>query len=361
MHSKEKNENMSPDDSSIGSKLTTRERISRDRRALNEIVVTAIIFGFSLNIIADFFTGLPATLNPYNIVLTVFAVVLTGLSFIHLAKQYLGDDCKVEWSFSASLYWNSETASLIQTDSLYLTQEIARFLLTKDKVRKKVQPDALFKLQPDKIQQKRLPVLLDFFESIIRYWIRDSEFYKEPKPVSITSPESSKLLKDPLFLIAANTVQIPGNYSISRKIIDAKSLILEVKWSKDQHGSLIFKVTPEVISLYKDTSEDYIEPVSLTKLIFASAASSFAEFFGENVNQSKIVSCQFNVEVSGIFSPLRLQFGNTDVESLIEWAENLEGKTVLLDSTKSTKLDEIMKNASKYGSQIGLGLSSRDY
>ncbi len=117
---------------------TTRERIRADRQALNEILITAILFGLTLNLLASSIWEFPVyivtqELWPFGwyVFWTAVAAVSTYLLFTNLVKQYLGDESSIVRRFESVLTWDSRSGELSRLNWPYVPQLIAHLRISR--------------------------------------------------------------------------------------------------------------------------------------------------------------------------------------------------------------------------------------
>ena len=60
-----------------------RQRIHRDRDQLGDVAVTAVLFGFTLNLLSDFVTSIPESISLSFAKIVIFAATL------YTIKEYL--------------------------------------------------------------------------------------------------------------------------------------------------------------------------------------------------------------------------------------------------------------------------------
>lgn len=84
----------------------------RDRKALNEILVTAILFGFTLNILSDIVLSHPSLAGDpfvlaWNLVWGLLAAILTAVFYLKLSRLYLGEESSTNIDMRIALVWDT--------------------------------------------------------------------------------------------------------------------------------------------------------------------------------------------------------------------------------------------------------------
>ena len=313
------------------------------------MVITAIVFGLSLNLLADFMSGIPVTLtNPYSLILAAFSILLTAFSFLKMVNQYLGDECHIKGEFVASFVWNTVTGDPIETKPVCLFQEISRVILESGKINTLSYIKSDGRAHEGTAKPFRAEKFLVLCEAVLRFWLRDSRYFDTTNLPVIDRPEKVELLSNPKTIISLNTIEIPGKHRIDTKKLDDDSLVLEIRWSDEYYGTLRFTATPEV-KILDESGGEIRDSSHLWSLIAFSGLVP-------NHKPSDVAACVFRIEVEGSFSPLKLQVGKPRLVELIEWTNALLERTAFLDLIKTVMLERSMKAAQERARRAAMGL-----
>ncbi len=122
---------MDEDITSISDESTDfSDKVYENRLALSEIIITAIIFGMTLNLISNFLWEIPEILeSPYHIIISALSSIVTVILFWVIAKKYFGQEWMYERKFETAIYIDSQTNSVLDLDETYVPLIIAEFLV----------------------------------------------------------------------------------------------------------------------------------------------------------------------------------------------------------------------------------------
>ncbi|MGY5874985.1 MAG: hypothetical protein RTU30_04500 [Candidatus Thorarchaeota archaeon] len=92
------------------------QRIHRDRDQLGDVAVTAVLFGFTLNLLSDFVTSIPESLGnlfvlAYRGAWALIASVITIFLLVRMIRRELGDDCIIGRRFNLEFRFNVESGA----------------------------------------------------------------------------------------------------------------------------------------------------------------------------------------------------------------------------------------------------------
>jgi hypothetical protein len=302
------------------SRKSNSEQLREERKKIKEVMITAILFGLTLNLLSNFLYDIPNSLvNPIS--WFWFGVSLVGTLYFArvLIRQYVGAYSKFDTNFVAYLVWDTEDGKFVRLSPLYQPQIIGRYqfnlLSTKEQaiLQSKLQSD------PRNISKQDQSILLDLFLDIFRYKLRKGNYFSKNRPHSIRGIGQKKDDVDVSFY----SEDVPGQYELRTKRQNSDSAVLELSWSNQYHGQIDIEIKCIGTSRtdYRIILSEHI-PDNQRDIVYWEHLRSVFEYPGQEPRDiSKYGMVQFEVMMNAEFSPEKLGLGRAKVQESIEWVE----------------------------------------
>jgi len=302
------------------SSKSNSDQLSEERKKIKEVVITAILFGLTLNLLSNFLYDIPNSLvNPISWLWFVISLIGTLFFARILIRQYIGAYSKFGTSFSVYLVWDTENGKLARLSPLYQPQIIGRYqfdlLGTKEKaiLQNKLQSD------PRIISERDQSILLDLFLDIFRYKLRKGNYFSKNRPHLIQSigPRGEDID------VSFYSVDVPGQYDLKTKYQNSDSANLELSLSSKYHAliDVEIKCTGTSRTDYRVILPERIPDDQRDIVYWEHLNPIFEHPEQEPRDASKYGLVQFEITMNVEFSPEKLGLGGLKVQESIEWVE----------------------------------------
>ncbi|MBD3407593.1 MAG: hypothetical protein GF411_15865 [Candidatus Lokiarchaeota archaeon] len=323
-----------------------RERIRSDRKYLYEVLLTAIVFGLTLNLLSNALWDIQYVLsfeNSWYVTLTIVSAISTVVLFYLLIRQYLRDDCVRIGNITAILLWDVKKKQIVDIEPLYLFQEIAKLRMTNNlELQSKMKEKLSLSLEESR------DVLYMLFSNVLRYWIREPGFFD-----SILPKDYKELFgaKNREILISASTYEIPFPTSISERTSDIPKLFrIKVKGN-----DIRLEFSVKITQVYLSSDLEQKGTISMIEI----ASSKLSQLFSvASISQNRIVF-EFDIRIRAETSALRAFLQSKSIDK-IEWIEDFMQKISVLDYRFSLAQEQMKQYIERqkyqpYGDYRGFG------
>jgi hypothetical protein len=323
-----------------------------DRRTLNEILITAVVFGFTLNIISNFILSLPILLaDPvmliWNTGWSMGSTIVTLYLLYRLFSLYLGDDSNIEKEFRIVIIWNVEDGTVTNRATGYRPQMDAFDIFASLDCKRTEEIRQIVKAGPKALHESSLPIQLSevlLLSTLARITSVGRGVLTPIRLGNIPHGENVFATSD----LADTEIHLLGNWRVRRVIDDNQSRTFEIKWKRPFHGSASFEIGIEKVDWFKDASDERLASFdsfyqydftrgmsSIWKIMKNADPKIFSELpdlmVPENQPTDSIRS-DIKVKFHARFSPIFLQFGWRNIKKLLPWIKGtLVGLIMLLD------------------------------
>ncbi len=220
--------------------------LEQKRQSVKEILVTAILFGLSLNILSDVLLSLPElTTDPlffWKASLGTCALVLTLLLFWYLLSIYLTDYRTLESQFKIALVWDITKRGLADCIPNYFPHYLLRELIKGQSVQELFENDEVG-TSPERVSESGVP--LDAVEAVML-----TVLHTTTQMIQTTDGVGNKTERSIESIIGSNNVflsdtssrrlTLPGKCKLSYARSDGK-LELKFRWRSGPLRSLEIK------------------------------------------------------------------------------------------------------------------------
>lgn len=323
-----------------------------DRRTLNEILITAVVFGFTLNIISNFILSLPVLLaDPvmliWNVGWSVGSTIVTLYLLYRLFSLYLGDDSNIEKEFRIAIIWNVEDGAVTNRATGYRPQMDALDIFTSLDSKRTEEIRQIVKAGPKALHESSLPIQLSevlLLATLARLTSVGRGVFTPTRLGDIPHGENAFATSD----FADTEIHLLGNWRAKRVINDDQSRSFEISWKRPFHGSVSFELGIEKVDWFEDAPDERLASVdSFYQYEFVRGISSYLKIMKdadpkifsilpnlkapENQPTGSIRS-DIKVKFQAKFSPIYLQFGWRNTKIMLPWIKDtLMGLILLLD------------------------------
>ncbi len=323
-----------------------------DRRTLNEILITAVVFGFTLNIISNFILSLPVLLaDPvlliWNASWSMGSTIVTLYLMYRLFSLYLGDDSNIEKEFRITIIWNVEDGAVTNKATGYRPQLDAPDILASLDSKRIEEIRQIVKAGPKALHESSLPIQLSevlLLSTLARITSVGRGVLTPIRLGDIPHGENVFATSD----FADTEIHLLGNWRARRVIDDNQSRTFEIKWKRPFHGSASLEIGIEKVDWFEDAPDERLASFdSFYQYEFTRGMSSFWKimkdadpkiFSGlpdlmvpENQPTGSIRS-DIKVKFHAKFSPIYLQFGWGNTKMMLPWIKGtLVALITLLD------------------------------
>ena len=232
--------------------------IEQRRRKIVDVTVTAVIFGLTLNIIADFIMSFD-TYSPEVVwektVLAVVMGVITSLLLTWLMLREMEDMSRIDIERTIHLFWNIDTGQPLFTNEAFWVQDRFYYAINKwvtgsvkestiDTLRENLEPKETF----SSLTLEQCKVLFPYFNLILFIaLIKSSSSINDYGISEVENIPMSRILDVPDLQsnpIANAILKMPGHVRCRRKPIRDERVI-EFQWHKGYSGRLTITCVPE--------------------------------------------------------------------------------------------------------------------
>ena len=287
----------------------TSKRIHRLRKEQWDIIITAIVFGLTLNLLSDFISSfydssVESITLLYRGVVASLAIGFTIVIMICLIIRNMRDECKTERKIQLSFFFDADTGIPYPVDR-YIPAARLEIAFTNSGEKQKENLTQLVKNASKSRDIKELiPILelLTLFEITQRSVPIDGE--------SVFFPLKDKLrLEHPLtgLQLAGYYFKVPGCFDLEYKQYE-KSASIDITWKNGYHGKM---------------SIDFVFDYSF--LILSEKYLTLVPKPNQLLHIFQLIS---HVNIRTNFSPLRLFFRKSNIEQLINWSNQLSDRLV---------------------------------
>ncbi len=287
----------------------TTERIHRLRKEQWNIIITAILFGLTLNLIADFISSLydssvePSTLLIRGIVAGL-AIALTGVLMLSLILRDMRDECKTECEIQLSFFFNRDTGIPYPVYYYFPSDRLA---IEFDKAPEE-QKENLAQLVKDAAASRDFANLIPFLELVTIYEITHRQVPIDGESVLIPFKDKIRLVQPPLGLyLRAYDFKVPGCFDLEYKQHE-KGGKLDITWKSGYHGDM---------SIGFEFSQGYRFLVDKDLTLGPKP--------GQSLRLYELIT---TINLKAKFSPLRLFIKRSNTEKLIKWSNRLSNRLV---------------------------------
>jgi len=287
----------------------TRERIHTLRKEQWTIIITAIMFGLTFNLVSHFIGSfyddtIEFVTLSYRGMVAFAAIIFTGILMMFLIKGDLGDECRKESQIQMSFFFNKDSGKPYAVLNYIPAARLAiEFEKSHDK-----QKENLTRLVKDASATRNITNLIPLLEFLTIYEITHRQI-----PItgeSVLSPIKDKIrLKTPPLAghLRAYDFKIPGVFSLDYKQ-HANGGRIDITWRNGYHGKMS-------IDFEFNLGFRYLRDKDLT---LTPKPGLFLQLF------ELIVIINLKSE----FSPLKLLLKKSNTEGLITWTNHLSDRLV---------------------------------
>jgi hypothetical protein len=287
----------------------TSLQIRKLRKDQWDIIITAILFGLTLNLIADFISSIYDPLVPPITLLFrgIVALLATSITVGIMAYLIIRDfrlECKKEIRTQLVFFFDEETGIPYPVKYYYPADRLAiEFEKSDDKQKKTL--SQLVKTAASSLDYAKL---VPFLEILTIYELTYSKVPVDGESSSIPFKDRIHLKKPPIGLhFAAYNFKIPGYVDFDYQSSETGGCI-NLVWKNGYHGRMAIE--------FKYTQGGHY---SLDKELTLSPRD------GQRLVLYELIS---DIVVKTNFSPVRLFLGMGNVEKLINWSNNLTDRLV---------------------------------
>jgi len=341
----------------------------KDRRTLNEIIITAVVFGFTLNIISDFILSFPILL--VDTFMFGWYFFWSGVSFLgtlyllyRLFSLYLGDDSSIEHEFMIAIVWGAKDGSpRRRRDTGYNPQVKAPaiFAALDDKSKERIQE--VVKSGPEALQESSLPIQLSevlFLDNLTLLMSIGKNIFPSIPLHTILKTENVFVTSD----LANTDFHYFGEWKANCEVAKNGSRTLRISWKGPFHGSVSFKIEIVKVGWFNDFPDETIDDFysyeyaktsslfwKLIKEADPKTFSNFPDVMIPQVQPTGSIRSDVSIKVNAKFSPIYLQYGWGKTDQTIPWLKSqIWSLFLLLDWSTYLK---IMRDAKQSGFENG--------
>ncbi len=323
-----------------------------DRRTLNEILITAVVFGFTLNIISNFILSLPVLLaDPvmliWNAGWSMGSIIVTLYLLNRLFSLYLGDDSNIEGEFRIAIIWTVEDGTITNKATGYRPQMDALDIIASLDSKRTDEIRQIVKAGPKALHESSLPIQLSevlLLTTLARLTSVGREVINPTRLGEIPHSENVFATSD----FAETEIYLLGNWRAKCVTNDDQSRSFEITWKRPFHGSVSFELGIEKVDWFEDAPEEHLASFdSFYQYEFARGMSSYWKIMKDadpkvfsilpnlkvpEIQPTGSIRSDIKVKFHAKFSPIYLQFGWRNTKIMLPWIKGpLVGLIVLLD------------------------------
>jgi len=285
---------------SAGEKAATRSK------ELRRLILTAVLFGFGVNLLSDFIFDLPTHYgNPWSLLMLALSVVTTVAVSMLFVMEYMTESSRLSAEFTSILTWDPTDGKLVRLNPAYVPQVIAPFLLSRiDKAESDAVVQAMTGDYKNLSSFEVYPVR-QLFQRTLSYALGDPEFFKKnPPPHTVNS-----------ILFGGNQVPFEADLSqVVKKLPSVSPLrwhekagkgLLCNSWKHRLVGHVTFTVSADVKNA--DSPQEIMEQVDFLSIIPKMDIS----WLGPSPPNSRLIIAEFKVRAEAHFSRLLLNLRST--------------------------------------------------
>lgn len=340
-----------------------------DRRTLSEILITAVVFGFTLNIISDFVLSLPLLLADLFLLLwyagwSIVSLIITLYLLYRLFSLYLGDDSTIKHEFKIALIWDVEKGAIARRPIGYRPQIDATDIFDTLEGKSIEEMKQIIITGPEALQESTLHLQLAEI-LILTALSRNTSFAKgfdsfSPKRIDQLL-QGKNLFATPE--IAAKEIHLLGNCGIAHIVNDDNKRIFRFKWRSPFHGSSSIEIETEKVDWFTDVPDEKLaifDSFYETELFKGTSIywklmkdadprtfSVLPELIVPEKKQTKLIRSDIKIKFQAKFSPLYVQFNWKNTKVMLPWMKNtiaalllvLDWQTYLMVIRETQKLD----------------------
>jgi len=340
-----------------------------DRRTLSEILITAVVFGFTLNIISDFILSLPILLaNPLLLLWyagwSIVSLIITLYLLYRLFSLYLGDDSTIRHEFKIALIWDAEKGTIARRPIGYRPQIDATDIFETLEDKSIEEMKQIIIAGPEALQENTLHLQLAEILMLTALSRNTSaaEGFDSFLPRRIDQILQGKnLFATPE--IAAKEIRLLGKCDIIHIVNDDSKRIFRFKWRSPFHGSSSIEIETEKVDWFTDVPDEKLAIFDnfyeteffkgmgtywkLMKDADPRIFSILPELIVPERKQTKLIRSDIKVKFQAKFSPLYVQFNWKNTKVMLPWMKNtiaalllvLDWQTYLLVIRETQKLN----------------------
>ncbi|MBN2228940.1 MAG: hypothetical protein JW779_05040 [Candidatus Thorarchaeota archaeon] len=296
----------------------TSKRIRGLRKEQWNIIITAVLFGLTLNLIADFVNsfGDPAIALVtilYRCVVAMIAVLVTIGVMTCLVIREFHEECEKEREIELDFFFNQETGEPYSETHYPPTDRLAIVFARSNQEEK----EELTELVKEAAAKRDTSKLLPFHELLTIYELTHRRVPFEGESETISFMDKIELKQSPIgskdSVYHAYSFKIPGWFDSEYGKFDTTGTLpkktLIINWKKGYHGKMTIEFEYTQGFIYHQDKDLLLRPIS------------------GHLSLYRLVT---NIVMKTKFSPMRLFFRKSNVEMLIEWSNNLYNR--LLDT-----------------------------
>ncbi len=321
-------------------KQDRKQLLEQRRKSVKETLVTAVVFGLSLNMVADVLLSLPNLptdpLFVWKASLGIFGASLTVLLFWYLLSMYLKEYRTLETEFLIALVWDVAKRGLAYRKTGYLPQMLLQNKLANKGYHEKV----LFSenqgdLDPERIVKSGVPQ--DAIEAVL-FMVVDQVKDGDQDWTVRTLEEIRK--RNNIFLVdIGGQISFPGKWNLSYHRLD-RGFHFKVKWKMGPLRSLEIRSELSRADWFEDVPDRNLifDSFYIDKFVMAmrTMVKMWAKLMpdSENVevplempdrNTTSLVRTDFAIKVTLKMRLLKLGFSQDSIRAW-EWAESFVSK-----------------------------------
>lgn len=319
----------------------------KDKQTLNEILITAVVFGLTLNLISDLISSLPTLIIQLDYITLIWKIgwfvgslVATLILLSTLSAYYLGNESRIEHEFRIALVWNTTSDDIFKSLSIYRPQMVSNAIADVLDNKSLEEIKSVVRLGVESLRKSDYP--LRFVETILIKALSDlSNIDLEQlvsKDVSKIFPSKSSILRT----IFNRSIHMIGKWTVSYKQVDNNESIIVIEWPRKLRwpkSSITFNIKVGQVDWFE------IKP----DIHLASFDNFYSNEFGQALNEFWIemmkidpygfseppkieipektptgyIRSDIHLRVKTNFSPLALQRGWGNTPLLLEWTKYL--------------------------------------
>lgn len=290
---------------------------------LKELVVTVIILGLALNILANSIWSLPEI--PTDPIVILYKGTIAGLAIstivflgIYLARLHFRDISRIKASFRTVAIWDSLAGNIPilnyasfydPQNNLYLLAENEEVCTVKTEVLKDCEEDHCLK------------IARQLFERVLFLIISS---WKGPTELAHTTKTFREFFHYDNFLVPESqkdtvALSLPGEYDVSYSVTQGEGGNFTVKWRDGFSGSfsIIFgtQVRPVLYTAEKVGRKAWHRLSGMT----------LTDELDSNIDSKGLVRGTFNVLIQARLSPFDLSLGRNHSREIFSWIKLLVG------------------------------------
>ncbi len=298
-------------------------KIQEESKILKELIITVVVLGLSLNILANSIWSLfDIPSNPIVILykasvaaLAVLTIIILG---VYLARLHFKDLSRTQASFRTVLIWDSKTGSVppLNYASFYEPQNTLNLLADNNDTK-----ETLRNYLKDTNKTNFPEVARQLFERVLLLIITS---WRGPTDLKHMTKCFKDFYRYENFLVPESqydtvALSIPGEYDAYYGVTHLEGGKLLIRWKDGINGTLIISFGTQVRSAVYTTEK------TGRKEWHRLSGVALTDSLNPDIDSKGLIRATFNVLIQARLSPFDLSLGRNHSRELFSWIKLLEG------------------------------------